>query len=75
MDLADIVLEYDELVSAISALKSGEESEPYSEYFDEKGIDILRIGNVSLRGKRIKPEDKKAEIISSGANSGIWLIR
>ena len=56
MDLADIVLEYDELVSAISILeKRREELRDYVlNIFKEKNIDILRIGNVELRQQKVE---------------------
>ncbi|HOW13881.1 hypothetical protein [Methanosarcina sp.] len=55
MDLADVVLEYDELVSAISVLeKRREELRTHIlNTFSEKGIDVLRVGNVELSQKRV----------------------
>ncbi|AKB72461.1 hypothetical protein [Methanosarcina mazei] len=55
MDLADIALEYDELVSAISVLEKRREElrNRILNTFDEKGIDILRIGNVELKRRRV----------------------
>jgi hypothetical protein len=55
MDLADIALEYDELVSAISVLEKRREElrNHILNTFDEKGIDVLRIGNVELRRQRV----------------------
>ena len=54
MDLTDVVLEYDELVSAISILeKRREELRAHIlNTFKEKDIDILRVGNVELRRKK-----------------------
>lgn len=54
MDLTDVVLEYDELVSAISILeKRREELRTHIlNTFEEKDIDVLRIGHVELRLKR-----------------------
>lgn len=54
MDLADVALEYDELVSAISVLEKRREElrNRILNTFDEKGIDILRVGNVELRRHR-----------------------
>lgn len=54
-DLADVVLEYDDLVSAISVLeKRREELRTHIlNTFREKGIDVLRAGNVELRRKRV----------------------
>jgi len=55
MDLADVVLEYDELVSAISVLEKRREElrTQILNIFSEKGIDVLRIGNVELRRKKV----------------------
>lgn len=55
MDLADVALEYDELVSAISALERRREElrNHILNTFSEKGIDVLRVGNVELRQKRV----------------------
>lgn len=55
MDLADVALEYDELVSAISALERRREElrTHILNTFSEKGIDVLRVGNVELRQKRV----------------------
>ncbi len=55
MDLADAALEYDELVSAISALERRREElrTHILNTFSEKGIDVLRVGNVELREKRV----------------------
>ncbi len=56
MDLADVVLEYDELVSAISILeKRREELRTYIlNTLMEKDIDVLRIGNVELRRQKVE---------------------
>lgn len=55
MDLANIVLEYEELVSAIAVLEKRREDlrKRIMNTFDEKNIDVLRIGNVELRRKRV----------------------
>jgi hypothetical protein len=55
MDLADVVLEYNELISAISVLeKRREELRTHIlNTFSEKGIDVLRVGNVELSQKRV----------------------
>lgn len=55
MDLADVALEYDELVSAISVLERRREElrTHILNTFSEKGIDVLRVGNVELRQKRV----------------------
>ena len=51
MDLADLVLEYEDLVSAISRLESRREKlrEHILDIYREKEIDLLRIGDVELR--------------------------
>ena len=51
MDLTDVVLEYDELVSAISILEKRREElrTRILNTFMEKDIDVLRVGNVELR--------------------------
>lgn len=55
MDLADVALEYDELVSAISVLEKRREElrNRILNTFDEKGIDVLRVGDVELRRHRV----------------------
>jgi hypothetical protein len=55
MDLTDVALEYDELVSAISVLEKRREGlrNRILSSFDEMGIDVLRIGNVELRLRRV----------------------
>jgi hypothetical protein len=54
MDLTDVVLEYDELVSAISILEKRREElrDRILNTFKEKDIDALRVGNVELRRKK-----------------------
>ncbi len=54
MDLTDVVIEYDELVSAISVLEKRREQLRTSilNAFTEKGIDVLRVGNVELRKRK-----------------------
>jgi len=56
MDLTDVVLEYDELVSAISVLeKRREELRTHIlNSFMEKDIDVLRVGNVELRRQKVE---------------------
>lgn len=56
MDLTDVVLEYDELVSAISVLeKRREELRTHIlNAFEEKGIDVVRVGNVELRQQKVE---------------------
>jgi hypothetical protein len=55
MDLTDVVLEYDELVSAISILEKRREElrTRIMNTFKEKNIDVMRIGNVELRRHRV----------------------
>jgi isopentenyl diphosphate isomerase/L-lactate dehydrogenase-like FMN-dependent dehydrogenase len=56
MDLTDVVLEYDELVSAISVLEKRREElrTRILNTFREKDIDVLRVGNVELRRKKVE---------------------
>lgn len=56
MDLTDIVLEYNDIVSAISILeKRREELRTHIlEILAEKDIDVLRIGNVELRRQKVE---------------------
>jgi len=56
MDLTDVVLEYDELVSAISVLEKRREElrTRILNTFMEKDIDVLRVGNVELRRKKVE---------------------
>ncbi len=56
MDLADVVLEYDELVSAISILEKRREELRTNilNTLMEKDIDVLRIGNVELRRQKVE---------------------
>ena len=55
MDLTDVVLEYDDVVSAISVLEKRREElrERILDTFKEKNIDVLRIGNVELRRQKV----------------------
>jgi hypothetical protein len=56
MDLTDIVLEYDDVVSAISVLEKRRE-ELRTRILDvlaEKDIDVLRIGDVELRRQKVE---------------------
>jgi hypothetical protein len=55
MDLADVALEYEELVSAISILEKRREElrARIMNTFTEKEIDVLRIGHVELRRYRV----------------------
>ena len=56
MDLTDVVLEYDELVSAISILEKRREELRTNilNALMEKDIDVLRIGNVELRRQKVE---------------------
>jgi len=56
MDLTDVVLEYDEFVSAISVLEKQREElrTRILNTFMEKDIDVLRIGNVELKRKKVE---------------------
>ncbi len=53
MDLADVVLEYEDLVSAIARLEARREKlrEHILDICREKEIDLLKIGDVELRLK------------------------
>lgn len=55
MDLTDVALEYDDVVSAISVLEKRREElrERILDTFKEKDIDVLRIGNVELRRQKV----------------------
>jgi len=54
MDLTDVVLEYDELVSAISVLEKRREQlrKNILNAFTERGIDVIRVGDVELRRQK-----------------------
>ncbi|MDW5551894.1 MULTISPECIES: hypothetical protein [Methanosarcina] len=56
MDLTDVVLEYDDIVSAISILeKRREELRTHIlSTLTEKDIDLLRIGDVELRRQKVE---------------------
>lgn len=56
MDLTDVVLEYDDIVSAVSVLeKRREELRTYIlNTLTEKGINVLRVGNVEIRRQRVE---------------------
>jgi len=55
MDLADVALEYEELVSAISILEKRREElrTRIMNTFAEKEIDVLRVGHVELKRQRV----------------------
>lgn len=55
MDITDVVLEYEDLVSAISVLEKRREElrNRVLETFSEKKIDVLRVGNVEVRRRKV----------------------
>lgn len=56
MDLTDVVLEYDDIVSAISILEKRRDElrTRILNTLTEKDIDVLRIGDVELRRQKIE---------------------
>lgn len=56
MDLTDVVLEYDDIVSAISVLEKRREElrTRILNTLTEKEIDVLRIGDVELRRQKVE---------------------
>ncbi len=56
MDLADVVLEYDDIVYAISVLEKRREElrTRILNTLAEKDIDVLRVGNVELKRQKIE---------------------
>ena len=56
MDLTDVVLEYDDIVSAISVLEKRRDElrTRILNTLTEKDIDVLRIGDVELRRQKIE---------------------
>lgn len=56
MDLTDVALEYDDIVSAISILEKRREElrTCILNTLKEKDIDVLRIGNVELRRRKVE---------------------
>jgi len=56
MDLTDVVLEYDDIVSAISVLEKRREKlrTHILNTFTEKEIDVLRVGDVELRRQKVE---------------------
>ena len=56
MDLADVVLEYDDIVSAISILEKRREElrTRILNTLTEKDIDVLRIGNVEIKRQKVE---------------------
>lgn len=56
MDLTDVVLEYDDIVSAISVLEKRRDElrTRILNTLTEKDIDLLRIGDVELRRQKVE---------------------
>jgi len=56
MDITDVVLEYEDLISAISVLEKRREElrTRILNTFTEKDIDILRIGNVEAKRQKVE---------------------
>ncbi|AKB11904.1 MAG: hypothetical protein ACHQXK_03795 [Methanosarcina thermophila] len=56
MDLMDVVLEYDDIVSAISILEKRREElrNRILNALAEKDIDVLRIGNVEVKRQKVE---------------------
>jgi hypothetical protein len=56
MDLTDVVLEYDDIVSAISVLEKRREElrTRILNTLTEKDIDVLRVGDVELRRQKVE---------------------
>jgi hypothetical protein len=56
MDLTDVVLEYDDVVSAISVLEKRREElrTRILNTLTEKDIDVLRVGNVELKRQKVE---------------------
>jgi hypothetical protein len=55
MDITDIVLEYEDLASAISILEKRKEElrKRVLGIFNEKNIDVLRVGNVEVKRRKV----------------------
>lgn len=55
MDVTDVVLEYEDIVSAISVLEKRREElrNRVLNTFNEKNIDVLRVGNVEVRRRKV----------------------
>lgn len=55
MDITDVVLEYDDIVSAISVLEKRREElrSRLLNTFTEKNIDVLRVGNVEVKRQKV----------------------
>ncbi|HWQ49604.1 MAG TPA: hypothetical protein VN414_11805 [Methanosarcina sp.] len=56
MDLTDVVLEYDDVISAISVLEKRREElrTRILNTLAEKDIDVLRVGDVELRRQKVE---------------------
>jgi hypothetical protein len=56
MDLADVALEYEDIVSAIFTLEKRREElrTRILKAFKEKDIDVLRVGNVELKRQKVE---------------------
>jgi hypothetical protein len=54
MDITDVVLEYEDIVSAISVLEKRRKElrDRLLNTFTEKNIDVLRVGNVEVRRRK-----------------------
>jgi hypothetical protein len=55
MDITDVVLEYEDIVSALSVLEKRREElrNRVLNTFSEKNIDVLRVGNVEVRRRKV----------------------
>jgi hypothetical protein len=55
MDITDVVLEYEDIVSALSVLEKRREElrNRVLNTFTEKNIDVLRVGNVEVRRRKL----------------------
>jgi hypothetical protein len=55
MDITDVVLEYEDIASAISVLEKRKEElrKRVLDTFKEKNIDVLRVGNVEVKRRKV----------------------
>jgi hypothetical protein len=55
MDITDVVLEYEDIASAISVLEKRKEElrNRVLDTFKEKNIDVLRVGNVEVKRRKV----------------------
>ena len=55
MDITDVVLEYEDIVSVISVLEKRREELRHRilNTFSEKNIDVLRVGNVEVKRQKV----------------------